>query len=158
MRARRAEGVAEEERARALNERDHALQSEQAATAQKKLAESARRETEQNLYAADMNVAQAAWEAGNIGRLRGLLEETRTFPNRGFEWYFWQRQTHLNLITFYGHVDTVNSIALFPDGKQIVTGSDDGTAKPAPLGPLAWHEVAAGTRRQSQCSELALWR
>ena len=34
---------------------------------------------------------QPAWDTGQIGRLRALLAETEEYPDRGFEWYYWQR-------------------------------------------------------------------
>src|SRR5207249_1261086 len=48
-----------------------------------------------NLYAADMNLAQQAWEAGNVARMRHLLEAHWPAPGqadlRGFEWrYLWR--------------------------------------------------------------------
>src|SRR5262249_23314889 len=43
------------------------------------------------LYAAQMNVAQHAWDAGNIQRVRDLLEDHRPKPGesdlRNFEWH-----------------------------------------------------------------------
>jgi hypothetical protein len=42
-----------------------------------------RQRSEHLLYVANMNVAQAAWEQNNIGRLRELLEQTRNSPDRG---------------------------------------------------------------------------
>ena len=81
------------------------------------------------LYMADMNLAQQAWDQSDIGWLRQLLEETQTLPDRGFEWYYWQRNTHLSLKTLRGHPAEVRSAVFSPDGKRIVTGSFDGTAK-----------------------------
>ena len=81
------------------------------------------------LYVANMNLAQQAWEQNNIDRLRKLLEETQTSPDRGFEWYYWQRQTHLALKTLRGHTLQVSSVAFSPDGQRIVTSSWDRTAK-----------------------------
>ena len=81
------------------------------------------------LYVANLNLAQQAWEHNNFGLLRQLLEETQASPDRGFEWYYWQRQTHLALKTLRGHLDPVRSVAFSPDGQRIVTGSDDTTAK-----------------------------
>jgi WD40 repeat protein/serine/threonine protein kinase len=82
-----------------------------------------------NLYIANMNLAQQAWERNNIGRVRELLEETETYPDRGFEWYYWQRQTHLELKTLRGHTNSVSGVALSPDGQRIVTASADRTAR-----------------------------
>jgi WD40 repeat protein len=81
---------------------------------------------ERNLYLANMNVAQRDWETSNLRQLRQLLDETRGSPERGFEWYFWQRLCHLELMTLRGHTSAVTSAAFSPDGRQIVTaGSED---------------------------------
>ncbi|HZR21043.1 MAG TPA: protein kinase, partial [Verrucomicrobiae bacterium] len=89
------------------------------------------RETEARrlLYVADMNLAQNAWEQNHLGRLRELLADTRSSPDRGFEWYYWQGQSHQALTTLRGHQDRVSSVAFSPDGRRIVTGSYDHTAK-----------------------------
>jgi len=88
-----------------------------------------RKEAQRNLYVANMNPAQLAWEQNNVGRVRQLLEETAAYPDRGFEWFYWQRQTHLELKTLRGHLSKIFSVAISPDGKRIVMGSDDQTAK-----------------------------
>jgi len=67
-----------------------------------------------------MSLIQQAWEQNNIQRIRELLEETATFPTRGFEWYYWQRQIHLELKT--------NTVTFSPD-ERIITGSQDHTTK-----------------------------
>src|SRR5207248_3185512 len=77
---------------------------------------------------ANMNLAQQAWEQNNIIRLRQLLEETQASTDRGFEWYYWQRQSH-SLKTLRGHLEAVYSVAFSPDGQRIITGSTDQTAK-----------------------------
>src|SRR6266700_659902 len=78
-----------------------------------------RRQTEHLLYVANMNVAQQAWEENNVGRLRLLLEETRDSPDRGFEWYYWQRQIHLAQKTISGAMKGAISVAFSPDGQRI---------------------------------------
>ena len=88
-----------------------------------------RLEAEHELYAAKMNLAQQAWDENDVGRLRQLLEETQDSPYRGFEWYYWQPKAHLALKTLRGHLDAVTSVAFSPDGRRILTGSNDGTAK-----------------------------
>jgi len=92
-------------------------------------ADAEKAEAEHQLYVAKMNLAQQAWEQSNIDRLQQLLAETRDSPYRGFEWYYWQPQTHLALKTLIGHSNYVNSVAFSPDGQRIVTGSWDRTAK-----------------------------
>ena len=86
-------------------------------------------EARRSLYVADMGLAQQAWELNNLGRLRQLLQETESFPERAFEWYIWQRQTHRALLTLRGHRGWISSVAFSPDGRRIATGSYDETAK-----------------------------
>ena len=81
-------------------------------------AETEKAEARRYLYVANMNLAQQAWEQNNIGRLRQLLEETQESPDRGFEWYYWQRQTHLAVKTLRGHLQPVYSVAFFKVIKQ----------------------------------------
>ncbi|MBI4664565.1 MAG: protein kinase [Verrucomicrobia bacterium] len=81
------------------------------------------------LYVANMNLAQQAREQHNFGHVRQLMEETALYPDRGFEWYYWQRQTHLDLRTLRGHRSAISSVVFSQDGQRIVTGSWDGTAK-----------------------------
>jgi WD40 repeat protein/serine/threonine protein kinase len=88
-----------------------------------------RERAEAQAYVANLNLAQHAWEQNNVGLLRELLEETAANPDRGFEWYYWQRRAHLELKTLRGHIDAVSSVAFSPDGQWIVTGSYDHTAK-----------------------------
>ena len=82
-----------------------------------------------NLYVANINLAGKAWGENNIDQLRQVLNETRAFPDRGFEWYYWQRQAHLNISTLRGHLEPVQSVAFSPDGQHILTGSKDQTAR-----------------------------
>ena len=92
-------------------------------------AEVQRLASQHQLYVANMNLAQSAWEQNNITRVRELLKETATAPERGFEWYYWQRQLHLEVLTFRAHSKPVLAVAYSPDGHRIVTGSADDRAK-----------------------------
>ncbi len=83
----------------------------------------------QQWYAATVNLMQPAWDTGQIGRLRTLLAETEAYPDRGFEWYYWQRLCHLDQHTLIGHRSEVRSVSWSPDGTRLATGSTDGTAK-----------------------------
>jgi WD40 repeat protein/tRNA A-37 threonylcarbamoyl transferase component Bud32 len=122
VRATRAEG--EQKRLRVIAQTNEW----KAHNAQVKVEEQ-RRRAEQNLYAANMNLAQLAWEQNNGTLLHKSLEESADYPNRGFEWYYWQRQTHLELKALRGHSGAIYSVAVSPDGMRIVTGSKDRTAK-----------------------------
>jgi len=106
-----------------------AKRAQREAEAARQRAEASDRESQHNLYVASMNLVQQAWDQNNMGRMGELLEETATYPGRGFEWYYWQRQMHLELITFRGHRASVLAAAFSPDGQRIVTGSEDSTAK-----------------------------
>jgi eukaryotic-like serine/threonine-protein kinase len=88
-----------------------------------------RNEAEYQLYLANMNLARQAWDEYNVGLLRRLLDETHSSPHRAFEWYYWQRQAHLATRTLAGHADAVLFVAFSPDGKRILSGSLDQTAK-----------------------------
>ncbi len=69
------------------------------------LAESRREEAEavsaelrHSFYAAQMNLIPPAWEAGDVARVRELLDELRPKEGeedlRGFEWHYWWRACH----------------------------------------------------------------
>ena len=109
-----------------------------------------------NLYVANMERAQEAGEQNNVGRLWELLEQTATYPDRGFEWYYWQRQMHLELLTLRGHLAGVQAVAFSADGSEVLTGGRDSVAQRwrAPGGPLGG--TAAEARLTSsiamQCS------
>jgi WD40 repeat protein/predicted Ser/Thr protein kinase len=88
----------------------------------------ARETAEKDNYVAQMNLAQQAWEQRNIINLRQILDATANYTGKGFEWFFWERQLRLSLKTLRGHPDEVSSVAASPDGRWIVSGSDDGAA------------------------------
>jgi WD40 repeat protein/serine/threonine protein kinase len=81
------------------------------------------------IYIDQLNLAQAAWEQNNIIRMRGLLDETASAPQRGFEWYYWQRHMHLELLALRGHTGPILAVAYSRDGRRIATGSADKSAR-----------------------------
>jgi WD40 repeat protein/tRNA A-37 threonylcarbamoyl transferase component Bud32 len=99
-----------------------------ASTSEAVRARRAERYGERLLYAARMKLAQRNWELNNIVRVRQLLAETADYPDRGFEWYYWQRQVHLALHTLRGHLDEIWGGGFSPDGQKVVTCSKDRTA------------------------------
>jgi WD40 repeat protein len=84
------------------------------------------------LYAAQMNVAQQAWAAGDMERARSLLEAQRPRPRqedlRGFEWrYLWPLCQHgsarrtLEAVPNQAVADWFVSFALSPDGRLLAS-------------------------------------
>jgi eukaryotic-like serine/threonine-protein kinase len=89
----------------------------------------AQKSAERQVYIAKMNLAGKAWNENNGGKIRELLAETADESDRGFEYYYWQRQAHLDLKTLTGHLGPVAAVAYSPDGSRIATGSFDRTVK-----------------------------
>jgi eukaryotic-like serine/threonine-protein kinase len=92
-------------------------------------AEAQELETRRTEYVANMLLAQSYWQNSNIDRLRQILDETADYPQRGFEWYYWQRLCQLDLNTLNGHLGRVQAVAFSPDSSQVATGSHDGTIR-----------------------------
>ncbi len=103
-----------------------ALQQE---LAERRRAEASEHVARELLYVASLNLIRQAWEENNLGRIRQLLEQTAGSASCGFEWYYWQRQAHLDRKTFWGHTARLWSAAFSPDGRRIVTGSLDLSAR-----------------------------
>jgi WD40 repeat protein/serine/threonine protein kinase len=78
------------------------------------------------LYAAHLNLAQQAWEAGDIERVRGLLELQRPKMGetdlRNFEWHYLYRLCHSELLTLK-HTWPLRCVAYSLDGKRLATVS-----------------------------------
>lgn len=87
-----------------------------------------REEKRRQLYVADMNVAQRAWEDNNVGRVWELLRRHEPMGDeedlRGFQWYYLRRlvRRHLETPTLE-HGDPVWSLALSPDGTRLASVS-----------------------------------
>src|SRR5262249_30568785 len=107
---------------RACQERDLALAARKEADTRRDEAETARQSLRRSLYAADMQLAEEAWESGDIPRMRDLLEGHRPRPGapdlRGFEWHY------LRGLGTTVHVATLANDADFgqlsPDGTRYV--------------------------------------
>src|SRR4051794_8217130 len=122
--------TAQEKEREAVKQRDEvkALAEELAAREQ---------QLQRTLYAAHMNLAQHAWEAGGTDRVQELLEQHRPKPSetdhRGFEWYYLFRLCHAELLTLKGHTDGVHGIAYSPDGNRLASASSDISGQPGEL-------------------------
>jgi WD40 repeat protein len=80
-------------------------------------------ELRRTVYATRSNLALAAWDAADVGRLRSLLDLLRPAPGerdlRGWEWrYLWQLG-HEDRLTLRAHADNFIAIAFSPDGNTL---------------------------------------
>jgi WD40 repeat protein/serine/threonine protein kinase len=85
-------------------------------------------------YAAQLNLASQAWEAGDLGRVLELLEEQRPkFDQqdlRGFEWYYlWHLCNRGCRYTLRGHSMQVQHVAFSPDGALLASTGHDGVVR-----------------------------
>ncbi len=119
--AEQARVSAEDARAKETAARTQAEQAEQAT---KQKAEELRR----TLYVNSIQLADAKYKEGNISRVHELLASC---PNdlRGWEWNRINYIVDQSTMTLRGHSDRIDSIAISPDGKRIVSGSRDRTIK-----------------------------
>jgi len=81
------------------------------------------------LYAANMKLIDNEWEARDYPRVVELLEQTRQLGEGRFEWGYWQRLMHLQVLELKGDTRSVNAVALSADGQRVVTGDHTGTAQ-----------------------------
>jgi WD40 repeat protein len=102
---------------------------ERLATRRAVLAEQERKLARQNAYLASMLLAQADWDNNNLIHLRQVLAETRDYPDRGFEWYYWQQLCHLESKVLSGHLTKFYNLQFLPDSRRVLTVSEDQTAK-----------------------------
>jgi WD40 repeat protein len=111
-----------------------AVDAAQRANSSRALAEKREGEARFNQYVAQMNLVQREYETGNIDQVRALLEvqiplEPAATDYRSFEWYYWQRMSHRELLTLKGHTSEVHCVAYSPDDRRLASVSDDGTVR-----------------------------
>jgi serine/threonine protein kinase/WD40 repeat protein len=98
VRASNAERETAAQRDVAFGNEQKALANEAIANQKRQEALTAQEELRETLYAAEMNLVQAAWEADNVPRVRDLLSgqvpRSGQRDLRGFEWFYWDRQSH----------------------------------------------------------------
>jgi WD40 repeat protein/serine/threonine protein kinase/tetratricopeptide (TPR) repeat protein len=97
-------------------------------------ADAARRETQDNLYRAEMNLAgQAAELPGGIGRVDELLDHWRPIglepDRRGWEWYYLRGLVQRSLLTLRRHTGAVQAVSWSPDGRRLASAGVDRTIK-----------------------------
>ena len=80
-----------------------------------------KRVAERNDYTSKMLLARVDWENGDIFRLQKTLNTTANSPHRGFEWYYWQRMCHSELVVLRTHEKTVYQSTYSPNGEFIAS-------------------------------------
>ncbi|QDV38805.1 WD40 repeat domain-containing serine/threonine protein kinase [Tautonia plasticadhaerens] len=84
-----------------------------------------RDELRRNLYAARIATALAAWDANDVGRLEGLLEQARRQAEGldllGWEWHYLHRLSRQERATFRDHSREVSRVAFSPDGLTLAS-------------------------------------
>ena len=116
-----------------------ALKQRDLAQAERQEAETARQSLRRSLYASDIQLAEEAWESGNILRMRALLDGQKPRAGdddlRGFEWHYLRRLGSAVQMTMLAHGTTLGKLS--PDGTHYV-----GIGKNvAPKGPEVNSEV-----------------
>ncbi len=121
-RARRAElrALAASDRAH-MAQRD-AMSQRDLATIERKAAESSRESLRRSLYTSDMQLAEEAWESGDIVRMSELLDshKPRTGEDdlRGFEWHYLRRLLSTVQVTKLAGDTLLGQLS--PDGTHFV--------------------------------------
>ena len=102
--------------------------------ARRQEAEQESRRAYRSYYCAQMNLAQRDWEILAIEQVLDRLDATSPegtggYDFRGFEWHYWNRRCHRDLMTLRGHTGHVSSVSFSPDGTRIASGDSHGTVK-----------------------------
>jgi hypothetical protein len=84
----------------------------------------------QLLYAAEINLAGQAWEAGNASRVATLLAHNLPVPGgedlRGFEWFHLWWLVHGDPRALVGSVRSPTKVRFSPDGRSLATSGWNG--------------------------------
>ncbi len=130
IRATRAETAAAQAADTARQARHVAEESAAEANRQRRVADAAAQELQQNLYASDMNVAQQFLAQDNISKVRELLAKHIPVDgepdHRGFEWrHLWDQSRGDELYVFQGHQEGVGALSFSSDGRWLASIGGD---------------------------------
>jgi hypothetical protein len=133
VQAQEKEQEAKQQRSDAQRQRDEAQKQRDEVRALNEKLQATQAELRSTLYAAHLNLAKSALDAGAFGRVAEMLERHRPNPGDtalpGFEWHYLYRMCHAGLLTLKGHTGRVDSVAYSPDGKRLASASWDKTVR-----------------------------
>jgi len=118
----------------ANQQREQAIRQREEAQQQRRRAEDAEKLTQRYRYDDEMQLAQQAWQAGDVKRLRDRLdglrpERTGGEDLRGIEWHYLWHLARRELFTIKAGNGPVFSVSFSPDGRFMAGGCADGTVK-----------------------------
>jgi WD40 repeat protein/serine/threonine protein kinase len=127
----------------ALQSESDAIAERNEATAKRREAEAARESLRRTLYAANLNLVQAAWEGGRMNEVHQLLDQERkASPDLcGFEWNYWTRRSRQDLRTF--SLQKTHPSSFSADGRRLVTFVPFFPRRPDDANCLLW-DTATG--------------
>jgi hypothetical protein len=150
-----------EQRLAAQKERDKATSAQAEAESQQNAAEEARQLSQAQTYAADINLAQHALEANNLGRARQLLDQHRPVSGqpdlRNWEWrYLWQQSRGDALLKFGVQSNGFAKVDVSCDGKWLaVGGTYNAGISIFDITDLNAPKIAARLPQMAICTQLA---
>jgi tRNA A-37 threonylcarbamoyl transferase component Bud32 len=126
--AQQQAGIARRAETRARNAEAKAKRERNQTKAAKEQTEEQWTRAERLLYASQIHAAQREWDAGNVSQAWQHLQSCR-WDYRNVEHRYLFTLFNHNHANLAGHTLAVSSVAISSDGKRIVSGSQDGTAK-----------------------------
>jgi eukaryotic-like serine/threonine-protein kinase len=85
------------------------------------------------LYLANMPLALRSLEAGDLPRVRSILDQHRPKPGwtdpRGWEWFYLQAKCQGDILGIRSHSSPVLAVAMTADGKRLASSDNSGNVK-----------------------------